>query len=260
MLTLDSDVLDPERVRAVDGLAQRYLGGRGPLFAHRIAEGRAGDGHGDLLADDVFCLDDGPGVLDCIEFDDRYRLDDALADVAFLAMDLERIGRPDLTERFLAAYREHADDSWPASLAHHHVAYRAQVRAKVTAIRATQGDRSAGPEAVRLLDLAHRHLNAGAVRLVVVGGLPGTGKSTLAAGLGDACGATVLRSDEIRKELTGLAPHEPAPAAFGEGLYRPELTAATYTEMLRRAEITLGLGETVVPWPPSKPPGPRPTP
>ena len=106
----------------------------------RIAEGRAVDGHGDLLADDIFCLDDGPRILDCIEFDEALRLGDGLSDVAFLAMDLEHLGRPDLAQRFLDAYREATADVWPSSLEHHHVAYRAQVRAKVAAIRAAQGD------------------------------------------------------------------------------------------------------------------------
>jgi uncharacterized protein len=239
-------VVDLDDVRAVDALAARYLEGRGQLFERRIREGRALDGHGDLLADDIFLLEDGPRVLDCIEFDDDLRYGDALADVAFLAMDLERLGRPDLAERFLAAYREHAGDTWPASLAHHHVAYRAQVRAKVAAIRAGQGDEPAADEARRLLDMAYRHLEVGAVRLVLAGGLPGTGKSTLADGLADTLGATVIRSDVVRKELAGLRPDEPAAAGFGEGLYTQDATDATYREMLRRTEVALGLGEVVV--------------
>jgi len=239
-------VVDLDEVWAVDARAARYLAGRGPLFEQRIREGRALDGHGDLLADDIFLLEDGPRVLDCIEFDDDLRFGDALADVAFLAMDLERLGRPDLAERFLAAYREHADDVWPASLAHHHVAYRAQVRAKVSAIRAGQGDEAAAAEARRLLCLASRHLAVGAVRLVLVGGLPGTGKTTLADGLAGTLGATVIRSDVVRKELAGLRPDQPAPAGFGEGLYTADATAATYREMLRRSEVALGRGEVVV--------------
>jgi aminoglycoside phosphotransferase family enzyme len=51
------------------------------------------DGHGDLLANDIFCLDDGPRILDCLEFDARLRFGDVLADVAFLVMDFERLGR-----------------------------------------------------------------------------------------------------------------------------------------------------------------------
>lgn len=236
----------PDEVDQVQHLAARYLAGRQALFDRRVAEGRACDGHGDLLADDIFCLDDGPRVLDCIEFDDQIRYGDALADVAFLAMDLDRLGRPDLAERFLAAYREHADDQWPRSLAHHHVAYRAQVRAKVSAIRADQGDAESAEAAPRLLALARRHLDAGRVRLVMVGGLPGTGKSTLAAGLGDALGATVLRSDELRKELAGLRTDRPAPAAFGRGIYSPRGTEATYETLLGRAAVALGMGETVI--------------
>jgi uncharacterized protein len=239
-------IVDGDRVAAVLRLAEHYLAGRAPLFDRRIGERRAVDGHGDLLTDDVFCLDDGPRVLDCLEFDDALRYGDTLADVAFLAMDLERLGRPDLAMRFLTAYAEHADDTWPASLEHHHVGYRFQVRALVNAIRAEQGEPGAAEESARLLASAHAHLEAGRVRLVLVGGLPGTGKSTVAAGLGEALGATVLRSDELRKELAGVPAHQPAPAKVGRGLYAPEVTARTYGELVRRAEIALGLGEVVV--------------
>ncbi|MCC6226978.1 MAG: AAA family ATPase [Microthrixaceae bacterium] len=242
-----------DAIATVDALAARYLEGRRGLFEGRVAEGRACDGHGDLLADDIFCLDDGPRVLDCLEFDDDLRFGDVLADVAFLAMDLERLGRGDLAEEFLASYRDEARDSWPASLAHHHIAYRAQVRAKVAAIRAAQqaesgavGEGHAAEQAVALLDLARRHLEEGRVRLIVVGGLPGTGKSTLAAGLGQALGAVVLRSDVLRKELAGLEPERGAAAAFGEGIYSADSTAATYRELLTRAQTLLGLGQTAV--------------
>lgn len=238
--------VDVADVEAVDVLAARYLAGRGPLFEQRVAAGRACDGHGDLLADDIFCLDDGPRVLDCLEFDDALRLDDALADVAFLAMDLERLGRPDLAQRFLTAYRTAAHDTWPTSLAHHHIAYRAQVRAKVSAIRADQGVPGSAEKAQRLLELTRAHLDAARVRLVLVGGLPGTGKSTLAAGLADALGALVIRSDVVRKELAGLSSDTPAPAPFGEGIYAAPWTDATYDELLRRARHALHYGETVV--------------
>jgi aminoglycoside phosphotransferase family enzyme/predicted kinase len=238
--------VDAADVAAVDRLAHRYLAGRRALFRARVADGRACDGHGDLLADDIFCLDDGPRILDCLEFDDALRLDDVLADVAFLAMDLERLGRPDLADRVLAAYRAASGDEWPASLTHHHVAHRAQVRAKVSAIRADQGVADSAATAQRLLELALAHLDAGRVRLVLVGGLPGTGKSTLARGLGEAAAALVLRSDVVRKELAGLRADRSAGARFGEGIYTATATAATYRELLARAEHALGMGHTVV--------------
>ncbi|MEQ1785768.1 MAG: AAA family ATPase [Acidimicrobiales bacterium] len=237
---------DTEVVDRIQARADAFLDGRDPLFASRVAEGRAVDGHGDLLADDIFCLDDGPRVLDCLEFDDALRLGDGLADAAFLAMDLERLGRADLGQRFLDAYREHRGDAWPASLAHHQIAYRAQVRAKVMAIRAGQGDPAASAEATALLDIAARHLDAGRMRLILVGGLPGTGKSSLAGALGHALGATVLRSDEVRKEQAGLPAGAHAPAAFGAGLYAPEATAATYATLLEWSGVALAQGESVV--------------
>ncbi len=238
--------VDAATVDEVERLASRYLSGREELFAQRIAARRACDGHGDLLADDIFCLDDGPRVLDCLDFDDALRLDDALADVAFLAMDFERLGRADLADRFLTAYRIASGDTWPSSLAHHHIAYRAQVRAKVTAIRADQGVPGSADKAQALLELSLRHLDAGRVRLVLVGGLPGTGKSTLAHGIGAATGCQVVRADVVRKELAGLAPHDDAAAAYRQGIYSPAATAATYDELVRRAGVALRHGETVV--------------
>jgi aminoglycoside phosphotransferase family enzyme/adenylate kinase family enzyme len=237
---------DPAAVHRVDVLAHSYLTGRGPLFADRAEAGMAVDGHGDLLADDVYLLDDGPRILDCLEFDDRLRAVDVLDDAAFLAMDLERLGAPSLGAWFLDAYRRHSGGHHPASLAHHYVAYRAGVRAKVACIRAGQGVPAAVGEARDLLDLARRHLEAGRVRMVVVGGLPGTGKSTLARRLADRAGWAVLRSDEVRKELAGVEPSAHMAAAFAEGIYRPDFTEAAYGELLLRARQLLERGESVV--------------
>ncbi len=233
-------------VDLVDLMARRYVEGRRELLSQRIAAGRIVDGHGDLLADDIFCLADGPRILDCLEFDPELRAGDTLADVAFLAMDLEWLDRPHLADRFLAAYKRAAGDDWPESLAHHWIAYRAQVRAKVAAVRAAQGDHHAVGQANRLLRLAYRHLAAAIPRLVLVGGLPGTGKSTLAGALGRALRWPVLRSDVVRKQLAALDPLTPAPSSYGTGLYRAEMTAETYVKLLADAGSLLARGHSVV--------------
>ena len=238
-------VLSSATAARVEYLVHRYLDGRDELFKRRIDEGWVRDGHGDLQADDIFLLPDGPRVLDCIEFSDELRWGDALSDVAFLAMDLERLGRKDLAERFLAWHREFSADGWPSSLAHHYIAHRAHVRAKVTAIRHNQGDPSAKGLANRFLDLACAHLEQARVKLILVGGLPGTGKSTLAAAIGEKLPVVVLRSDEMRTQAT--TPHgRPGSAPYGEGRYRPEAVAANYCELIRRAAELLALGESVV--------------
>jgi aminoglycoside phosphotransferase family enzyme/predicted kinase len=240
-------ILDETVASRVADLARRFLEGRGPLFDVRIAQSRACDGHGDLRAEDIFCLEDGPRILDCVEFDDRLRYGDVLADIAFLAMDLESLGASGPASSFLARYRQLSGDTWPASLAHHYCAYRAHVRAKVACIlHGENRDPAVAKEAGSLLALARAHLEGGRVRLVLVGGLPGTGKSTLATALGQARGWPVLRSDEVRKELAGLPATAAAEAPYRKGLYTSAATAATYDELLRRAVVALGMGQSVV--------------
>lgn len=238
-------LVDPGTADRVRDLAHRYLDGRDPLFGQRIEDGHVRDGHGDLLADDIFCLADGPRIIDCLDFDDRYRYADVLADVAFLVMDLERLGAPELATRFLARYRELTAETWPASLADHYVAYRAHVRAKVACLRAEQAAGTApgdAPDATHLLELARSHLERARVRLVLVGGPPGTGKSTLARALGDETGWALLRSDEVRDELFA----RDGPAALGEGRYRPDRVKRVYGALLDRARRALSHGVSVI--------------
>ena len=234
------DPLDRAIVNRVGESAHRYLDGRSSLLEERIARGRIVDGHGDLLAEDIFCLDDGPRILDGLEFDDRLRWGDVLYDVGFLAMDLEHLGRRDLAEAFLDWYREYSAETHPASLEHHYIAYRALVRSKISCLR------GAADDAREHLAQCQRHLLAGRIQLVVIGGLPGTGKTTLAAALGDELGWAVLRTDEIRKELAGVDPLEHAGDPYGEGLYAPAVTDATYGELFRRTEALLGRGTSVI--------------
>ncbi|MFF4562028.1 AAA family ATPase [Streptomyces sp. NPDC001435] len=244
--TLAADGFGPDVVGETERLVRRYLDGRKPLFDSRIEQGRVVDGHGDLLAEDIFCLDDGPRVLDCLEFDDRLRYVDGLDDAAFLAMDLEQLGAPEAAAYFLAQYGEYSGDPAPPSLWHHYVAYRAFVRAKVSLIQARQGAPGTEAASRRLASVAQRHLRASAVSLILVGGLPGSGKSTLSGALADRLGVTLLSSDRLRKELAGIPAEQSAAAGYGEGLYTPEWTAKTYATLLDRAAALMSCGESVV--------------
>jgi predicted kinase len=155
-------------------------------------------------------------------------------------------GASGLARQFIDWYAEYSGDPAPASLRHHYVAYRAFVRAKVGCVQAGQGDLAAAGQARQLADLARRHLRAGAVTMVLVGGLPGAGKSALAGALADRLGWTVLNSDRIRKELAGLRPEHPAAAAFEAGIYAEAWTNRCYGELLHRAVTLLADGESVI--------------
>lgn len=228
--------VDRDRFRRIGALALAYIDGREPLFDRRRDAQLYVDGHGDLTAEDVFCLDDGPRILDCLEFDDRLRWVDALDDAAFLAMELEHLGRPELARYFLDSYAQFSAVPSVPSLEHHYIAYRALVRAKIACLRAEQRGHSADQDTVdAYLQLALRHLEAGQVRLLLVGGAPGTGKSTIAEMLADTLGAVLLATDSVRREI---APDPPR--------YDDESRLQVYRALVVRAERALANGETVV--------------
>jgi len=237
-------VLDGELETEIRSLARHWIDGHGRLLDSRVASGRVCDGHGDLQADDIFCLDDGVRILDCIEFSDQLRYCDVIADVAFLAMDLERLGFPEAGAEILRRYQELSGDRFPGTLVHHYCASRAYVRAKVACLRSAQGLDGTEVEARRLQALALGHLRAARPTLVLVGGLPGSGKSTIAAGLGRARGMTVVRSDEIRRDTVQST--EDLAHGQGVGRYSPAATALVYHELLKRAEHLLKSGESVI--------------
>ena len=239
-------ILPEELVAETQRRALQFIENRAVLFDERIAARRIVDGHGDLIADDIFCLPDGPVLLDCLDFDDHLRHVDTLDDAAFLAMDLEFLGRSDLGEYFLHEYRRMSADAAPPSLAHFFMAYRAVVRAKVDCIRAGQGKAAAVADAQRHLELAVEHLRAGTVRLVLVGGGPGSGKTTLARALGESLAGQVISSDDVRRELQSAGDIDGAPGSYNSGLYSPEKTDAVYTTMLRRAHFLLAGGWSVI--------------
>ena len=197
----------------------RYLEGRAGCLARRIEEGWVRDGHGDLIADDVFCLDDGPRVLDCLEFDDRLRY-----------VDVPRRRRvPRHGPRTARPPGPRPRASWtptpsspatppPPSLRHHYIAYRALVRAKVAVPAPRPGRRGrAGAEARVYADLALRHLRARRRAPGPGRRLPGTGKSTLAGALADRLGWAVLRSVGVAPRNGPVTPT----SSVGEAATRP---------------------------------------
>lgn len=235
-----------QSVSRIEHLASEFIGGRVPLFRSRVAEGRIVDGHGDLLADDIFWVAGKPVLLDCLEFDDALRCVDCIDDAAFLAMDLQFLGRRDFADYFLDRYAEHSGYRAPSTLQAFYIAYRAVVRAKVDCVRFSQGSPGAADDAASHLAIATEHLQNGAVRLALVGGNPGTGKSTVARGLAETFGAQIISTDDVRSGLRGSGVIAGDSGVLGSGLYSPDNVAAVYEAVLHRARLLLGNGRSVI--------------
>lgn len=204
------------------------------------ARGRAGrvrDGHGDLRTDHIVFEGGRVLVVDRLEFSPSLRRVDVADDLSFLAMDLEARGAPQAARLLVDAYREAGGDPGDAGLVALFGAHRALVRAKVALLRARQDPAGgAAADAARLIALAARLAWRAAGPLVlVVGGPPASGKSTLAGALAARSGLPVLSSDAVRKERLGLAAATPAPSAA----YAPAGRAAVYAELGRRARAAL---------------------
>lgn len=252
--TVSQAVFDHLRMATEAALAELQS-----LIDARAARRMPRDTHGDLRLDHVYLFPERARphdivAIDCIEFNERFRHADPVSDMAFLAMDLQFHGHWDLARSFADAYFAASGDVEGRRLLPLYLAYRAAVRGKVDSLqldapeipladRDRARDRGRGHWLLALGELAPPGKRP---CLVLVGGLPGTGKSTLAARLSQQAGLQVIRSDVVRKELAGLNPETSAATAPGCGLYTPEWTDRTYAECLRRAETLLFSGKRVL--------------
>ena len=223
-------------VERVHGFQFQLLRLKPELFDERVTSGRIVEGHGDLRPEHV-CLSDPIAIFDCIEFNAEFRRLDIADELAFLATECDFLGASWVGPHILSAYQAASGDRPPPVLWDFYTSYRACVRAKVAALRADQisGDarEAAASEAHRHLALADGYVAGWLWPLVIaVGGLPGTGKSTLAREIAAALGAELLRTDVIRRELFGNAS---GAAGTDEGIYHPHSRKLVYAEMFQRA-------------------------
>jgi aminoglycoside phosphotransferase family enzyme/predicted kinase len=236
---------------AVHAWQTGFLAAHADRLAARVRQGRIRDGHGDLRLEHVY-FEGGaaPLILDCIEFNERFRLGDVASDAAFLSMELDARDHPGLAASFLGRLALESDDYDLYDVVDFYHSYRAWVRAKVACLLATDPSTPAdkatrkAAEARRLFALAERYTRprAAPAPVVAVGGLIGTGKTVLAEALARALGLAVVGSDRTRKHLAGVSPTERAPAAA----YEPDFSRRTFDELFRRAAVVLGSGRGVI--------------
>jgi len=217
------------------------------LLCDRAHDGRIVEGHGDLRPEHLY-LTPTPVAIDCLEFSQTLRKIDVADELAFLAMECDRLGRPDVGEQLSEACRRAIGDRINPAVTRFYKMYRACVRAKVAALRQDQlaPNRRAAPrqEVEEYLRFAAGYVPPEEKPLLlVVGGLMGTGKSTLARALADALLLQTFQTDGVRRELFGQSE---SPTAFDAERYAPQNRQRVYDELARLADQVLGRGVSVV--------------
>lgn len=242
--------LDREPWEFIRQVSRSFLRHHARLLLRRVRTGHICDGHGDLRPDHVyFCR--GIQIIDCIEFNDRFRYGDAAIDLAFLHMDLDRINGLQWSLATLAAYVETARDPQLYRLMDFYACYRAMVRVKVDCLRCTQ---LAGTALDHLQDRARQYLRQAYCHAVqmsrptlwLVCGLPATGKSTIASGIAEVLEVDRLQSDAIRRAINPPAGTSKEVPGYGQGLYQPRRKQQVYARLLGEAHDRLKRGRPVI--------------
>jgi aminoglycoside phosphotransferase family enzyme/predicted kinase len=226
---------------------------RRPLFDKRVADGWIRDCHGDLHLDHVHMTDGVPVIYDCIEFNDRFRHLDVASDTAFLAMDLDFHGRPDLSRFLVRRLAVMLEDRDMEALMDFYQCYRACVRGKVESFHsvaeiADDEERAAAAEkARRYFQLALQYAVGGTrPAAIVCMGRVASGKSTLAAALSHELGWRLISSDVLRKTLAGVPLHVRGDDASRAKLYAAGMTERVYHTMIHEAGDILHGGHGVI--------------
>ena len=247
------DIFRPEDTLEFHALYEAALRSGKGLLNQRAEQGLVRRCHGDMHSGNIIVEEGSPKLFDAIEFSEKIATIDVLYDLAFLLMDLWTHGQSRAANIVFNHYfhlRRPEEDLSGLALLPLFLSTRAGVRALVTADLAhgqpLSSSMQARGQALDWFRASVSYLKVAPPILLCVGGLSGTGKSTLAASLapllGAAPGALHVRTDVERKVMAGVAETERLPP----GSYSAASSFAVYAACFERAEKALAAGHTVV--------------
>jgi aminoglycoside phosphotransferase family enzyme/predicted kinase len=245
-------LLDQHMFQIIRAATLSFLIRRKVLFEHRVEHEKIRDCHGDLRSGHIYFFD-GIQIIDCIEFNDRFRYSDITSDLAFLTMDLDFEGYPRIAQDFINSFLDYTRDEEMLVLLDFYKCYRAFVRAKVNCLYLQGRDASTSRhkkllrETRRYLNLAYRY----AVQFTrptvwVICGLPAAGKTATASMMAKMLGLAIFHTDVVRKTLFNLPLDESQDLPFEEGIYSKECTALVYGKLLMLAQEEIERGRSII--------------
>jgi len=247
------EILDEQLFEIVRSATISFLHRKKELFDNRIKSKKIRDCHGDLRTGHIYFIDDGIQIIDCIEFNERFRYQDVTSDLAFLTMDLDYEGFSRIANYLLDDYAKYTEDPDVFVLVDFYKCYRAVVRCKVNCIRldedglVKQDRQKLVRETRKYLDLAYKYaVQFTRPTLWVVCGMPGSGKSTISRELSRVFRIKTFQSDVIRKELYGLKPDDQSDMPFETSIYSKGASALTYGRLLLLAQEEIEKGRSVI--------------
>ncbi|MGF1522408.1 MAG: AAA family ATPase [Leptolyngbyaceae cyanobacterium] len=218
------------------------------LLQQRVAQDKIRACHGDLHLNNICYWQDQLLLFDCIEFNEPFRFVDVMFDIAYIVMDLTVQGRKDLAAIFLSHYVEQTGDWEGLQVLPLYVSRQSYVRAKVTSFLLNDpsvseaNKQQASAKAAPYYTLAWSYVQPQTGRILLMSGLSGSGKSTVARELSRQLGAIYLRSDAVRKHLAGI----PVEQRGDDSLYTPTMNRKTYDRLIALGTLLASQGYTVI--------------
>ena len=217
-------------------------------FLQRIAEDKIRECHGDLHLKNICWWQNKIQLFDRIEFNEPFRFVDVIYDVAFTVMDLDARGKPDFGNIFLNSYLEQTGDWQGVEILPLYLCRQAYVRAKVTSFLlddpniSTTDKQKAMTTAQDYYGLAWQYTQSKQGQIILMAGLSGSGKSTIAQKIAPPLNAIHIRSDAVRKHLAGI----PLNTQAQPEIYSDSWTEKTYNKLLELGMLVARQGFTVI--------------
>jgi uncharacterized protein len=248
IIPLLSNPADIAQVQRLEVWANEQFTKHQKLFEERKEQGFIRDCHGDLHLANIILYHDKLVLFDRLEFNEDLRWTDVIADLAFLAMDLAGKKQSKLANQLINIYLQFTGDYEGLNLLAYYLSYRAVVRAKIALFRLNQKDlNDKGRLDIRndyynFINLAESYTQFNKPCLIIMHGLAGSGKSTIAKTIAIECGGIQISSDIIRKQLFNIPLYENSHSMPYGGIYTPQATKQTYNKLLDLAKIAIKAG------------------